>query len=600
MKVNYPKMPEVKFDFGGFATKYGVECADGRIIKTGAFQHQDNTKVPMVWHHLRKDPGNILGHAWLEHRDDGVYAYGVFNNSENGRKTKLLVQSEDIDSLSIFANNLVQQQSLVHSGVIRELSLVVSGANPGAKIDNLTLEHADGTEDTLEDEAIIFGGLEIIVHEDEKEDLMPPENNELTHADDERTVKDVLDSMTDEQKDVTYALIGQALEEGDVEHDAFEGEDFMKHNVFNREGTVGPEQSNLKTLNGVFNDILHLAQTRNMKLSDAVLVHASETLNLDSELVHDALEHDSVSITNVGYLFPDARPVRKTPDIVRLDQTWVKIWLNETNHLPFSRVKSMYTDISVEEARARGWITDSETAKADMVLSILKRTTEPQTVYVRSDLYRDDIIDITDFYVVAWMKAIQREKLDEEIARAALISDGRGAAHADKIDEAKIRPILGDSSVYVEYVTMEAAVTDSLDIIEAIISARRNYKGTGRPTLFIEPGVLTDMLLVKDTTDRYIFNTEAELAAKLRVSRIVEVDLMTGVQREDAEPFTADLFGIMVNPSDYSYGADKGGQLGMFDDFDIDFNKYKYLMETRASGALTRPKSAMVIERKTA
>ena len=584
------------YDFGGYATRYGEKCDDGRVIAPNAFAHQDGGKTALVWHHLRNDPGNVLGHAVMEHRNDGVYVYVLLNKSEKGKKARTIVHAGDVDSLSIYANKLIQEGPLVKKGQIREVSLVISGQNPGAKIDNIAFEHGDGTSTLSEEEAIIYSGLTIDLTEDTDDPDDGDDDDDLNHGDDGKiTVGDVFATMTETQKTVVYALIAQALGEDEAEHSAFdlEGEDFMKHNIFSGKNNTS---TTLDTLNNDFDAIMKIAARRG-SLREAVLEHA-ESLEIKPEELSKSLEH--ASITDVGNLFPDARPVRQTPDIVREDQAWVTKFKGGANKVPFAKVKSSYTDISIDEARARGWTKGNESAKSDIVIAILKRTTDPTTVYVRSKLDRDDVIDITDFYVVAWMKAIQREKMDEELARAALISDGRAADSELKIDETKIRPILGDDAVYVHYLTLEHTVTDVDDIIDDIIGARREWKGTGMPMLFIEPGLLSDMLLLKDTVGRYIYNNIKDLASKLRVSEIVEVDHFTGQTREwDAvNEYDADLFGIMVNPRDYTYGADRGGQVTMFDDFDIDFNQHKYLMETRASGALTRPKSAMVIERK--
>ena len=584
------------YDFGGYATRYGEKCDDGRVIAPNAFAHQDGGKTALVWHHLRNDPGNVLGHAVMEHRNDGVYVYVLLNKSEKGKKARTIVHAGDVDSLSIYANKLIQEGPLVKKGQIREVSLVISGQNPGAKIDNIAFEHGDGTSTLSEEEAIIYSGLTIDLTEDTDDPDDGDDDDDLNHGDDGKiTVGDVFATMTETQKNVVYALLAQALGEDEAEHSAFdlEGEDFMKHNIFSGKNNTS---TTLDTLNNDFDAIMKIAARRG-SLREAVLEHA-ESLEIKPEELSKSLEH--ASITDVGNLFPDARPVRQTPDIVREDQAWVTKFKAGANKVPFAKVKSSYTDISIDEARARGWTKGNESAKSDIVIAILKRTTDPTTVYVRSKLDRDDVIDITDFYVVAWMKAIQREKMDEELARASLISDGRAADSELKIDETKIRPILGDDAVYVHYLTLEHTVTEIDDIIDDIIGARREWKGTGMPMLFIEPGLLSDMLLLKDTVGRYIYNNVKDLASKLRVSEIVEVDHFTGQTREwDAvNEYDADLFGIMVNPRDYTYGADRGGQVTMFDDFDIDFNQHKYLMETRASGALTRPKSAMVIERK--
>lgn len=573
-----------KYDFSGYATKYGLKCGDGRTIKAGAFKHMDGKKVPLVYQHIHSDPANILGHALLEARDDGIYAFGYFNETPNAQVLKQAVMHKDVDALSIYANKLVEKNSLVHEGFIRELSLVLSGANPGAFIENITLAHGDGTETESEDEAIMVVGSEL-VHEDEVVEEEPVK--ELAHADDgEETVGDVVNSMSDKQKNVMYALIAEAMgaDSQISQSDNEEGETFMKKNLFDREDdrNSGPSLTHdqlQEFAQAVFNDAGKYGTFK-----EAFMAHAG-----------------TYGIDNIGYLFPDAKLLDDEPSFETRRMGWVPQWMSATRHTPFSRIKKIWADLTPEAARAKGYITGNQ--KVEQVFALLKRTTEPTTVYKKQKLDRDDIVDITDFNVVTWMWREMRFMLDEEVARAALIGDGRTfGTDDDAIDPSKIRPIYGDDPLFVYYLTLETGDTDVMDLMDAMIAARVNYKGTGTPTLYTTNAVITSMLLVRDTTDRRMYKTVADIAAELRVADIVEVEVLEGAQRtvDGVGGFTADLLGIMVNPRDYTYGADKGGQVSTFDDFDIDFNQYKYLIETRLSGSLLNPKSALVIERKTA
>lgn len=577
------------YDFGGYATRYNTLCSDGRKILPGAFKHSDGAKLPLVWQHLHNEPKNVLGHVVLEHRDDGVYVYGKFNETDGGKQAKTLVHAKDIVAMSIYANQLVEKSKIVHAGNIREVSLVLSGANPGAKIDHLNLEHADGTEEEIEDEAIITSGEDLDLDLKQSEEVAEEETaeeseeaEELVHADGEKTVGDVVDSMTEEQKEVMYAIIAAALEEGSsMSQSDEEGDNFMKKNAFD-----GNSESSEKVLSHAeraeFMHNVFESAKKGGSLREAVLEHAG-----------------TYGIDDIGFLFPDAKAVTDTPDWLKRDTTWVNGWLGGTTHRPFSRIKSWYADVTADEARAKGYITGNQ--KLDEVFPILKRTTDPTTVYKKQKLDRDDILDITDFNVVAWMKQEMRFMLDEEIGRASLVGDGRTfGVDDDAIDPSKIRPIYGDNVIYSHLLTLEAAVVDYDDIIDAIIAARVNYKGTGTPNFYTTNAVLTGMLLLKDSTGRRIYRNVSELASELRVANIYEVEVLEGVQRSDPTPFTADLLGIFVNPRDYTFGTDRGGEIGLFDDFDIDYNQYKYLIETRTSGALTRVKSALCVERKTA
>lgn len=557
-----------KYDFSGWATKNNLRCSDGRTILKDAFKHNDGQTVPLVWNHQHNDPLNILGHALLENREEGVYAYCKFNDTPAGANAKMLVQHGDVSALSIYANQLKQQQGNVLHGQIREVSLVLAGANPGAFIDSI-IKHGDDSED----EAVIYTGEEL-EHSDKEVDEV---------KEDQKTIKDVVDSMTEEQKNVMYALIGQAIDEAkhsDIEeennNDNNGGEEDMKHNVFE---------------NGVQNE-------------KDVLTHADvEMIIKDAKrfgsLKESVLQHaDNFGITNIDYLFPDAKNLNTPPGFIKRDTGWVATVMNGVSHTPFSRVKSMFADITADEARAKGYIKGN--LKKEEVFSLLKRETTPQTIYKKQKLHRDDVIDITSFDVVAWLKAEMRMMLDEEIARAILVGDGRLTSDDDHISEDHIRPIWKEAALYAVNTVLDHqadADTRAKSFIKAAIKSRKNYKGSGEPTLFCSEDLLTDMLLLEDNNGRVIYESEAKLATALRVKNIITVPVMEGLNRE-VSGARRDLLGIIVNLRDYNVGADKGGAVSMFEDFDIDYNAQKYLIETRCSGALIKPYSAIVIEEK--
>ena len=566
-----------KYDFSGWATRNDIRCSDGRTIRRGAFAEQDGTTVPLVWNHNHADADNVLGHAILENRDQGVYAYCFFNNTKQGNNAKELVTHGDICSLSIFANQLKQNGGDVIHGAIREVSLVLAGANPGAKIENI-MAHGDNSEE----EAIIYNDSDEInlAHSEEKK------------MEKEKTVKDVVDGMTEEQKTVMYALIGQAIEQTKKELQAGEDqsneeENKMKHNAFENEDQTKKEET--ETLShSEFMEIVSEAK-RKGSMKDAFLDH-----NI-TEIPY--LAH---SITNVGNLFPESKAVSRVPEIVDRDQTWVGNVMASVKHTPFSRVKSFYANITADEARAKGYVKGAK--KVEEVITALKRTTDPQTVYKLQKMDRDDIIDITDFDVVAWLKGEMRGKLDEEIARAILIGDGRSSSSADKVDPLKIRPVYQDDTTYTikRILTRAAGADDSAfakAFIKDVVKSRKEYKGSGNPTLYTTEDMLTSMLLIEDTTGRVIYDTIEKLKTALRVRDIVTVPVMENVGREDTPGKKKwNLLGILVNLNDYNVGADKGGSVNMFDDFDINYNKYEYLIETRCSGALVKPYSAITFE----
>ena len=548
-----------KYDFSGWATKNNIRCSDGRTIIKDAFAHNDGKRVPLVWNHQHNDPLNCLGHAILENRDEGVYAYGFFNDSVPGIQAKTLVEHGDVTSLSIYANQLKQDGNNVLHGEILELSLVLAGANSGAKIENVIVHGVDGYDVELDDEAQIYMYEPIVLSHAEEEEK--PKEEKKVAEEKEKTVQDVFDELTEEQKNVVYALIGAALEGKDEED---EGEEEVKHNVFDNETN-----------------------------SQDVLSHSEMTAIIADgkrygTLKESALQH---GIENIEYLFPEAKNVNNVPDFIQRDQGWVSKVMNGVHHTPFSRIKSMHADITGDEARALGYIKGN--LKKEEVFGLLKRSTTPQTVYKKQKLDRDDVIDITDFDVVAWLKSEMRMMLNEELARAFLFGDGRSAGTDDKINEGNIRPIVKDTQadLYAYYANVTAgadADATAKNLIRAAIKARVDYRGSGNPTLFIGADMLSDMLLLEDGFGHALYPTEAALATKLRVKEIVEVP---------DEIIPNDFYGVIVNLNDYYVGADKGGAVSMFDDFDIDYNQQKYLIETRCSGALVKPKSAIVLKK---
>ena len=559
-----------KFDFSGWATRANLKCSDGRVILKDAFKKNDGETVPLVWNHQHNDPNEVLGHALLENRDEGVYAYCKFNDTESGQTAKLLVQHGDVNALSIYANQLEQSGPNVMHGNIRELSLVLAGANPGAFIDSV-IKHGE----ECEDEAVIFTGEEIsLFHaEDEKGEKMAenPANNE-------KTVGEVLDSLTEEQKTVVYALIGEALDNsnGSDDDEDSEGGNEMKHNVFDKED-INDNVLSHDAINTIIADA-----KRYGSLKESFLAHAG-----------------TYGIESIDYLFPEAKSLNTPPEFIKRDMGWVQNVMNGVHHTPFSRIKSMFADITEDEARAKGYIKGK--LKKEEVFSLLKRTTTPTTIYKKQKLDRDDVIDITDFDVVSWLKSEMRMMLDEEIARAILVGDGRLSSSDDKINEQNIRPIWTDEDLYTVKAMMESDMKASRedaakDFIKTVIRSRKQYKGSGNPTLYTTEDVITECLLIEDTTGRRIYNSVNDLATTMRVKEIVTVEVMEGLTRTTSKG-DVQLQGIIVNLSDYNVGADKGGSINMFDDFDIDYNQQKYLIETRCSGALIKPFSAIAIER---
>lgn len=584
-----------KCDFSGWATRCNIKCSDGRTIRKNAFKDQDGQKVPLVWNHNHLDADNVLGHALLENREEGVYAYCSFNESENAATAKELVRHGDICSLSIYANQLKQNGGDVIHGAIREVSLVLAGANPGAKIENV-MAHGDEGEGAIMYNAseTLELDTEIVMHSDKQEEEKTEVNNEKEN---DKTVEDVINSLTEEQKTVVYALIGAALEDGgatDDENDENEGDNKVKHNAF--ENTDVKE--NVLTHSDFLATIEAAKKLGSMRdaFHELALAHGCETFD---ELINGtALAH---SITNIDNLFPEAQAINNTPTTINYDTTWVGKVMAGVHHTPFSRVKMMAIDITADEARARGYVKGNK--KVEEVITSMKRTTNPQTVYKLQKLDRDDIIDIKDFDVVAYIKNEMRGKLNEELARAILIGDGRLGSSADKINPLNIRPILGDDSTYVVAKYLERDNKDESQFakyfIKSCIKARKDYKGSGNPTLFCTEDLLTDMLLIEDKNERIIYDTMDKLKTALRVSDIVTVPVFENHTRE-TETHTYKLMGVLVNLNDYNVGADRQGDVDFFEDFDINFNKYEYLIETRCSGAMVMPYGAITFEEKTA
>lgn len=605
-----------KFDFSGWATRANMLCSDGRTIMKDAFKECDGVTVPLVWNHQHNSVEEVLGHALLENREDGVYAYGTFNDTPSGQNAKLLVQNGDVNRLSIYANKLKQQGGNVVHGVIRELSLVLAGANPGAYIESVMMHGEDSYEEGYISPAEYIENVEPLFHADTSEkgeekmaeEAKKPESEDTQkeNSEDKETVKNVFGTLTEKQKKAVYAIIGMALEDDDTDEEEKEvkhseeeikeeseeetvsdvleseeddenegGNKTMKHNVFDNETTMADDVLTHSEMTAIFEDA-----KRSGSLKEAVLAHG---------------------ITDIDILFPDAKNLNNEPEFIKRNDDWVSKVLGGVHHTPFARIKTIFADITAAQARAKGY--QKGKLKIEEVFKLLKRVTNPTTVYKKQALDRDDILDITDFNILPWMKKEVRIMLDEELARAFLIGDGRDPVEEanDKINEDCIRPIWKMEDLF----TVKAAinVSDSATaeekakaFIKACIKSRKNYKGSGNPDMFMSEDMLTDCLLIEDTNGRVIYDSVQKLAAALRVREIVPVPVMEGLTRTDDEDKTYELAGIYVNLKDYNVGTDKGGEINFFDDFDIDYNKQKYLMEARCSGTLVKPYSAVALE----
>lgn len=672
-----PKNP--KYDFGGYATKNDMICTDGRIIRHGAFSHQNRKRLPLVFSHRRDNIENVLGYVDLEEREDGIYAYGKFNDTEKGKIAKTIVQHGDLNALSIFANNLMEKGRDVLHGDIKEVSLVLAGANPGAIIDNVYIQHSDGSSEISAEDADIICYEPIEVFENDDETLEHAESKTVTKTSN-KTLKEIVDSMTDEQKEAMYSLLGMALSDDDEDED----DDDMEHSDQN--GSDSSIQDVIDSMTSEQKDAVYallglaLQENGNMEHSDDLEEDMNfddtelddldlddvdlDDINLDSDLDADldsdidtefdadldadfehsdeyynneegdfdmnifenngvstdnTLQHDEMmaimddakklgsmkaavlehGITSIDVLFPDARTVGATPELITRDMGWVTKVINGARKTPFARIKSLAANLTADEARAKGYIKGKK--KQEEQIAALKRVTTPQTIYKKQALDRDDIIDITDFDVISFLKQEMRTMLNEEIARAVLIGDGRSVGAEDKINEQNVRPILKDDEVYtIHYTVTLPASGDANEVSNAIVDAanraRIDYKGSGSPTFYAAPATIADLMMSRDKVGRRMYNTLNDLAAALRVREVVEVPVMENASRSGDEG-TMETIGIIVNMADYTIGADKGGTVSMFDDFDIDYNKEKYLIETRISGALFRPKSAIVLEK---
>lgn len=588
-----------KYDFSGWATKNDLLCSDGRTIRRDAFKDNDGKVVPLVWNHDHTDPSNVLGHALLKNVADGVYAYGSFNSNPKAIEAATLLAHGDIKALSIWANKLQQRGGDVLHGDIKEVSLVLAGANPAAIIDSVMVHGEESDE-----EAIIYTGESICHSSGELKDEFEETEDAVEHADDKadepkksddyEAVPDIFKTLSEKQKNAVYALIAEIISEnkGEENEDNKEEDSVMKHNVFEQQN--GEQQENVlchADVKAAFDDA-----KRYGSLKDSFVAHGLK------EVTYMAHADGDYGIKNIDYLFPEARNVNNTIDFIKREDSWVRDFMSRVHRSPFSRIKSIHANITEDEARAKGYIKGN--MKKEEVFTLLKRSTTPTTVYKKQKLDRDDVLDITDLDTVALVKGEMRGMLDEEIARAALVGDGRSASDDDKINEVNIRPIWTDADLYSIKVPIAVAAGDddnkkATNFIRAAIKSRKNFRGSGTPVLYTTEDMLSDMLLLTDTTGRDIYDTVEKLCKKLRVSEIITVPVMEGLTRQ-VESKTRTLAGIIVNLQDYNIGADKGGSINMFEDFDIDYNQMKYLIETRCSGALTKPYSAMVLEFETA
>lgn len=556
-------------DFDGWATVAGIKCSDGRVISHHAFEQNDGAVVPLVWQHGHDNVTNVLGHAQLEKKAEGVYAYGFFNGSQQAEHARELIEHGDVTAMSIFANNLKQDGNVVKHGNIVEVSLVLKGANPKATIENVTMAHSDGEGYS----AIIKMGDGDVSHEDFEGS--EESDSEDESSDEDKTIGEILSTLTEEQLEAVNYLIAAAIdgESEDSEETNEETEEDMKHNVF--EGDKIPENT----------------------LSHAAFAELVETAKRNNTTLLDELKHADYGIENIGYLFPDAKSITDEPITLDRDQSWVSVVMNGTKHSPFARIKSVLADIRDDKARAKGYAKKAQ-KKTEEVIKLLTRTTSPTTIYKKQKLDRDDIVDITDYNVVSWLKNEMKGKLNEEIARAVLVGDGRQITDPDRVDDEAIRPILKENDIYAIHKSLESNTTDET-LVDDIVLASAELEGSGAPTLFIAKKRLVKMLLLKDKNGRRLYETEASLAGALGVSKIVTVPQFEGLEHE-IKGTNHELLAIVVDLRDYTIGSNAGAELGMAESFDIDFNQYKYLMETRLSGSLTAPYSALTISRKKA
>lgn len=606
-------MGKSKYDFSGYVARYGVPCSDGTTIMPGCFSHQNGVRVPLIWNHNHDDPDLILGHADLEARNDGLYMYGTFNDGAKAKATKQSMINGDINSLSVWANHLQRNGGDIYHGDTKEISMVLSGADPTAYVDWMSFAHSDGYVDDNDFEAMIYSGDKIVMNTNDKEDEMK-DNSAIAHSEEgaeasngEETVEDVLNSLTDKQRDVVNALVGMALESGDADDDDEEEEESeVKHNAFESkanhnafENENGNDQMDVISHSDMENYVEQAKKSR-LSLRDVLADAGIDDLQIVGNGGSIAHADENYGVRPIDWLFPNETELNRTPEFIKRDTGWVGTFMGSVHHTPFSRVKTTFANITEDEARARGYIKGKQ--KKDEVFTLLKRSTTPQTIYKRQKMDRDDIIDV-EIDIVPWIKGEMRMMIDEEIARAALVGDGRLTSDDDHIKEDHIRPIWKDADLYTikSYMEVKAGATDdeiAKKFIRLAIKSRKDYKGSGNPTLFTTEDMLTNLLLLEDVNGRIIYDSEAKLATTLRVSKIVTVPVMENLSRDD-NGVTKDLMGIIVNPQDYNIGADKGGGIATFSDFDINFNQEIYLMETRCSGALIKPYSAIALEKTT-
>lgn len=590
------------YDFSGWATRNDLKCSDGRIIRKDAFKHNDGMTVPLVWNHDHTDPTRVIGHALLENRDEGVYAYGSFNSTDLGQRAKIYVEHGDITAMSIYANQLQQQGPNVMHGSIREVSLVLAGANPGAYIENV-IKHGDEPDS---EEARIYTGMEIeLYHADtsmKKEEEKPKEGEETMTEETKKEVKEpktketpkvktvgeIIESMTDEQKNAVYAIIGQMKQDMEDEADD-DMEDDMEDQMEEDEKSKGGSKT-----------MKHNCFDQEERMDNATLSHAEQLAILEDAKRCGSLKEAVLAhgIEKIDVMFPDAKTISNEPEFIKRDTTWVTDVLGAVRHTPFSRIKTIFADITADEARAKGYVKGN--LKLEEVFKMLKRVTNPTTIYKKQKLDRDDVLDIKDFNILPWMKGELRMMLDEELARAILVGDGRTELSTDKIKEDCIRPIWTDADLYTVKTKVEVGETAAPEekakaFIKACVKSRKDYKGSGNPVMFMPEDIMTDCLLIEDKNGRIIYDSEMKLASALRVRKIVPVPVMEGLTRTVGDK-THTLAGIYVNLADYNVGTDMGGEVNMFDDFDIDYNQMKYLIETRCSGALTKPYAAVALE----
>ena len=602
----------VKYDFVGYATRNDLQCSDGRVIRKNAFKDCDGKRVPLVWNHQHDDVSNVIGYADLQNVSDGVLAHCAFNSTQKGKDGKECVEHGDVVSLSIYANQLKQVGGDVLHGMIREVSLVLAGANPGAYIEEV-LTHGD--EDGMFSAEIYSGQPIELCHaeEEKKEEESVADNEKKTEEKKtEKTIGEIVDTMNDEQKEALYALVGMAAEgagdeDDDEDDEDSEGGSDMKHNAFNGASDsvyTGAAPVDMTLIHSAAKKVGSYKEAVSQMIENGELTHAMTVPMEGMTGPSQTTANQTYGFRDPDMLFPEYKSLNTPPEWIKRDTGWVSVFLNGAHHLPFSRIKSQFADLTGEQARARGYLKGN--TKKEQVFSLLKRTTDPQTIYKKQKMDRDDTIDIVDFDVIAWIKGVMRGQLDEEIARAGLIGDGRLASDDDKISEDHIRPIATDVPLFTIRATVDPGKNEqemAKNFIVSAIKARKNYKGSGNPILFTTEDVLTAMLLIEDGIGHFLYASEQELCTRLRVSRIVTVEVMEGfhVDTTDYDQTTGvELLGVIVNPVDYSYGADKGGAVALFDDFDIDVNQMKYLIETRCSGALTKPFSAIRLTKATA